>query len=139
MRKYAEFFVSHLPHGVALGMELIECDEAIGRVVIRQPWREDLVGDPDTGVLHGGVITALLDSLGAACVIARGQRLQGTLDLRVDYLRPATPRLELIGDCECYRVTRHVGFVRGSCHQGDPARAVASMTGAFALQYQEKS
>ncbi|MDB4976943.1 MAG: PaaI family thioesterase [Myxococcaceae bacterium] len=115
-------------------MELLSCDEALGRCVLRQPWREELVGDPDSGVLHGGVITALLDTLGAACVIARGIRPQATLDLRIDYLRPATPRIELLGDAECYRVTRHVAFVRGSCHQGDPARAVASLTATFVLQ-----
>ena len=133
VRRHVEQFVLHLPHAQALGMELLSCEEALGRCVIRLPWREDLVGDPGTGVFHGGVITALLDTLGAASVIARGRRLQGTLDLRIDYLRPATTQVELFGDVECYRVTRHVAFVRGSCHQGDPARAVASLTAAFVL------
>ncbi|MDB4985480.1 MAG: thioesterase family protein [Myxococcaceae bacterium] len=131
MRKYVELFITKLPHGQALGIELVSCDTELGRCVVRQPWREDLVGDPETGVLHGGVITALLDTLGAACVIARGIRPQGTLDLRIDYLRPATTRIELIGDAECYRVTRHIAFVRGTCHQGDPTRAVASLTATF--------
>ena len=134
MRRYVEQFVTHLPHARALGVELVSCDELLGRVVVRQPWREELVGDPSTGVLHGGVITALLDTLGCACVIARARRPQGTLDLRIDYLRPATTRQELLGDAECYRVTRHVAFVRGTCHHGDPARAVASLTATFVLR-----
>ena len=81
-----------MPHGQALGIELVSCDPALGRCVLRQPWREELVGDPASGVVHGGVITALLDTLSAGCVIARGIRPQATLDLRIDYLRPATPR-----------------------------------------------
>ena len=130
---WVELFIGGLPHARALGIELVTYDES-GRCVLRQPWREDLVGDPATGVVHGGVITSLLDTLGAACVIARNARTQATLDLRIDYLRPAAPRVELIGDAQCYRVTRHVAFVRGCCHQGDPERAVASLTATFVLR-----
>jgi uncharacterized protein (TIGR00369 family) len=130
---WVEQFVIALPYARALGVELISEDPR-GHCVLRLPWREDLVGDPESGVLHGGVITGLLDTLGAAVVLARQLRLQATLDLRIDYLRAATPRVDLIGDAECYRVTRHVAFVRGSCHQGDPLRAVANLTAAFILR-----
>jgi uncharacterized protein (TIGR00369 family) len=130
---WVELFIGNLPHARALGIELVSYDET-GRCVLRQPWREDLVGDPETGVIHGGVITALLDTLGVACAIAKNARAQATLDLRIDYLRAATPRVELIGDAQCYRVTRHVAFVRGICHQGDPERAVASLTATFILR-----
>lgn len=130
---WVELFIGALPHARALGIELSSYDES-GRCVLTQPWREDLVGDPETGVIHGGVITALLDTLGAACVIARNARPQATLDLRIDYLRSAEPRVALIGDAQCFRLTRHVAFVRGSCHQGDPEHAVANLTAAFILR-----
>jgi uncharacterized protein (TIGR00369 family) len=130
---WVELFIGNLPHARALGIELVSYDET-GRCVLRQPWREDLVGDPETGVIHGGVITALLDTLGVACAIAKNARAQATLDLRIDYLRAATPRVELIGDAQCYRVTRHVAFVRDIRHQGDPERAVASLTATFILR-----
>lgn len=133
MSSWVEQFVAALPYARALGIELISQDPR-GHCVLRLPWREDLVGDPASGVLHGGVITGLLDTLGAAVVLARKLRLQATLDLRIDYLRSATPRVDLIGDAECYRVTRHVAFVRGSCHQGDPGRPVANLTAAFILR-----
>jgi uncharacterized protein (TIGR00369 family) len=129
-----EQFVSHLPHAQALGITFVSCDLDAGRCVLTTPWREELVGDPDTGVVHGGVITALLDTLGAATAITRNIRVQATLDLRIDYLRPAAPRSALIGEAECHRVTRHVAFVRGVCHQGDVARAVANLTATFILQ-----
>lgn len=128
-----EQFVVALPYARALGIELIS-EAPRGHCVLRLPWREDLVGDPETAVLHGGVITGLLDTLGAAVVLARKLKLQATLDLRIDYLRAATPRVDLLGDAECYRVTRHVAFVRGSCHQGDPQRPVANLTAAFILR-----
>jgi uncharacterized protein (TIGR00369 family) len=130
---WVEQFVIALPYARALGIELISQDPR-GHCVLRLPWREDLVGDPASEVLHGGVITGLLDTLGAAAVLARKLRLQATLDLRIDYLRSAAPRVDLLGDAECYRVTRHVAFVRGSCHQGDPGRPVANLTAAFILR-----
>jgi uncharacterized protein (TIGR00369 family) len=131
---HVQKFISLVPHGQALGIQIVSCDPALGRCVLRQPWREELVGDPATGILHGGVITALLDTLAAACVLARAIVPQATLDLRIDYLRPATPRIELVGDASCYRVTRHVAFVRGVCHQGEPEHPVANLTATFVLQ-----
>lgn len=134
MPSWLEQFVNALPHGHALGLELVSSDSERGHAALRLPWREDLVGDPATDVLHGGVITTLLDTLGGCCVLARNLRLQATLDLRIDYLRPATPRVDLIGEAECYRVTRNVAFVRGSCHHGDPGRPVANLTATFMLK-----
>ncbi len=128
---FTEAFVQIVPHARALGLELVERDPVTGRCVLRLPWREELVGDPTTGVVHGGVITTLLDTLGAACGIARGIHLQGTLDLRIDYLRSAAPKLDLFGEAECYRVTRQIVFVRGLCHQGERERAIAHLTATF--------
>lgn len=132
--RLVEQFVEALPHAQALGMHVVSVDLERFRCAISTPWRDELVGDPDTGVIHGGVITALLDTLGAACAITRNIRPQATLDLRIDYLRPAKPGLALIGEAECHRVTRHVAFVRGVCHQGDPERAVANLTATFILR-----
>jgi len=58
-------------------------------------------------------------------------RHQATLDLRVDYLRPAVPGQTLVGRGECYAVTRSVGFVRGTAHDGDEANPVAHVGGTF--------
>lgn len=134
----AQAFLAELPHAAALGIELTQAPQRDGRCVMRLPWRAELVGDPLREVLHGGVITTLLDTLGGACVASLGMAVQGTLDLRIDYLRPAAPRLDLIGDAECYRVTRHIAFVRGHCHQGDASRPVAHLTATFVLPSPER-
>jgi uncharacterized protein (TIGR00369 family) len=123
-------FLEQLPHARELGIELLVAEER-GFCSFRLPWRAELVGDPERQILHGGVITTLLDTLGAAAVIARGVRVQATLDLRIDYLRPAAALKDLLAEAECYRVTRHVAFVRGVCHQGDPERPVANLTATF--------
>jgi uncharacterized protein (TIGR00369 family) len=126
-------FLEALPHGKALGIELVSVDPARGGCVFRLPWRAELVGDPERQILHGGVITALLDSLGAAATIARGLFMPATLDLRIDYLRPARACNDLIAEAECYRTTRQIAFVRGVCHQGDPERPVANLTATFVI------
>ncbi len=101
----------------------------------RVPYGPDIIGDPDTGIVHGGVITALLDH---TCGIAVMGRLTeplpiATLDLRIDYMKPAKPGEAIIAECECVKVTHEIAFVRGSAHQGDPADPIALCTAAFAL------
>src|SRR5438105_5182756 len=55
------------------------------------PHRPVFVGDTQTGVLHGGVVTAMLDeTCGMAVQLAQhGVRAMATLDLRIDYQKPS--------------------------------------------------
>ena len=81
------------PQAKALGLRFISVAPARGSLDV--PWREDLVGDPDTGVIAGGVVTTLLDhTCGLAMAAACGTEpfSTATLDLRIDYMRPAAPR-----------------------------------------------
>jgi uncharacterized protein (TIGR00369 family) len=133
MASHAFTYLKHLVHAQELGIELVSCDTDRGFCAMRLPWRAELIGDPEREILHGGAITTLLDTLGGAAVFARSLPAQATLDLRIDYLRPALARADLIGEAECYRHTRHVAFVRGVCHQGDPQRPVALMATTFVL------
>ncbi|MGX7951874.1 PaaI family thioesterase [Tsuneonella sp. HG249] len=69
---------------------------------------------------------------GMAIWVSNGNfRPVATLDLRVDYLRPARERSSVIGRVTCYRQTRSAAFVRGSAHDGDPGNPVAETTGVF--------
>lgn len=125
------FFARMLGHGGRLGIEFREhgpdwCEMAL-------PYRADLIGDPESGVLASGPILTLMDMATSAAIwIKRGEFVaQATLDLRVDYLRPATPGKTVIGRGECYRITRAIGFVRGQAHDGDPADPLAHVAGTF--------
>jgi uncharacterized protein (TIGR00369 family) len=98
-------------------------------------WRKDLVGDPATGVLAGGVITSLLDHVCGLAVSARLGRPHAiaTLDLRIDYMRAAEPGREIIALARCYKLTKSIGFVRASAFEATEDDPVATAQAAFAL------
>ena len=97
------------------------------------PWREDLVGDPDLPVLASGPIISLLDMASGMSIWITANRFMpiATVDLRVDYQRPARDHMPVIGRAECYRMTRSAAFVRGIAHDGDPDDPVANMAAVF--------
>lgn len=97
------------------------------------PYDPALVGDPESGVIASGPIITIMDMATSLAVwLKRGRFVaHATLDLRVDYLRPATPGATVIGRGECYRVTHSIAFVRGQAHDGNPDDPVAHVTGTF--------
>jgi uncharacterized protein (TIGR00369 family) len=99
------------------------------------PYRPVFVGDTETGVLHGGVVTAMLDeSCGMAVQLALdGSRAIATLDLRIDYQKPATPGLDIKAHSVCYRVTRSIAFVRATAYQDAENDPVATATACFMI------
>ena len=92
-----------------------------------------LVGDVETGVLASGPILTMMDMATSLAVWLKlgAFRAHATLDLRIDYLRPATPGRTVIGRGECYRITRSISFIRGSAHDGDPADPLAHVAGTY--------
>lgn len=115
-------------HAAALGMRY----HAHGAdwVELALPYDERLIGDPSNGVLASGPIVTMMDMATSMSVwVKRGVFApQATVDLRVDYLRPATPGRTVIGRGECLRLTRSIAFVRGVAYDdaiGDPLAHVA--------------
>ena len=128
----ARALVEALPHARALGMELVEASSGV--VEIAMPWYPDFVGDPRTGVLHGGVISALMDTCCGAAVLTHPARpaTTATIDLRIDYLRSATSGQRVRTRAECFHMTRSVAFVRAVARdEGDAP--VATATGSFTV------
>ena len=133
MQKHASKIMSHVPWAKALGFELTGIEQ--GRAFAKVAWREDLVGDPDSGVIHGGVLTALLDNL---CGVAANTALKepksmATLDLRIDYMRPAEKGRDILAEAECYHTTRNVAFTRAWAFHESREKVIATAAGAFAL------
>jgi len=140
MSEPAEFWRQAMAQGMgqtaflrALGGELVEFKKGIGR--LRLPWSEKLVGNPQTGVVHGGVITAMLDQ---SCGMAIGSALDtpmgmATLDLRIDYMKPATPREEILIEAECLKITREIAFARARAYHTAIDDPIAIATGTFML------
>jgi uncharacterized protein (TIGR00369 family) len=123
-----------IPHSREIGMRLHR--SAAGKAVLSVPYDEKLVGDPESGVLHGGVVTALLDTACGSAVMSMPGKLRGTatLDLRIDYMRPASVGQTVFAAAECYRMTRSIGFARAVAYHDDPADPIASAAGAFMLE-----
>lgn len=117
--------IEHHGHGGALGMRY--SDHGDDWVEVALPWREALVGVADTGVLATGAIVSLVDlAAGAAVWRKRGHFVpSATLDLRIDYLRPARKGETVYARCRCIKLGRSVAFVEGLAHVGDPDDAIA--------------
>lgn len=126
--------MTRLPFSHEIDMRLHEAENGIA--VLSVPYDKRLVGDPETGVLHGGVITALLDTACGWAVMVAPARLRSTatLDLRIDYMRPATAGETVFARAECYRLTRSIGFARAVAYHGDPDDPVATAQGTFILE-----
>ena len=120
-----------LPHNVKLGIRMAEI--APGRCTMYVEFRPELVGDPSRGVLHGGVVTTLIDATAGAAVYTAvpTETALATLDMRIDYLKPAEPDKRLYASAELYRLTRRIAFVRASAYQDDAENRVAHCAASF--------
>lgn len=132
--KMARQFIQALPHSKALGMELESLEDGVA--VISMPYDERFIGDPQTGVIHGGAVSALMDTSCGAAVMSHPSNPAGTatLDLRIEYLRAAKPGEPITTTATCYHVTRSVAFVRATATDADTENPVATATGTFTVE-----
>lgn len=128
------FFESRVGgHGSAIGIGYR--DHGADWAELDLPYDEKLIGDPVSGVIASGPVLTLMDMATSIGVWMKRDRFapHATLDLRIDYLRAATPGRTVIGRGECYHLARTVAFVRGMAHDGDPADPIAHVAGTFML------
>src|SRR3982751_5904061 len=127
------------PQAQALGIEATKVCK--GRAWGRVPYRAELVGDPRTGVIAGGVLTTFLDQLcGAAAILAMDQpTIVATIDLRIDYMRPAEPGRDVLAEAQCYKIGKNVAFVRATAYEDTPDNPIAHAASAFAINSKKKT
>ncbi|MEN8721383.1 MAG: PaaI family thioesterase [Alphaproteobacteria bacterium] len=125
--------ISHVPFANAIGIRIISAEK--GKVTAKVPYADHLIGDPDSGIIHGGVITAMLDNVCGSSVISAlpAPMAIATIDLRIDYMRPAEAGKDIFCTTECYRLTRAVAFVRGVAYTDSPDKPIAHCAGSFML------
>ncbi len=137
MKPVIDQFMKHIPHMRALGIHY----SGVGRdwAELALPWSEALVAYPgddgEKGVIASGAVFTLMDSVGGFSVQAARKRPTGiaTVDLRLDYLRPAKPGETVFGYSKVHKLTRSIAFVRGYAHDGNRDDAVALMSGCFMI------
>lgn len=126
-------FITQLPYSKALGLTL----ESIvpGEATLIMPYKPGFVGDPDTGVLHGGAVFALLDTTCGAAAMSHpdGGLGTATLDLRISYMRAARPEQAIRAQAVCTHVTRSVAFVTATAFDDDSSSPVATGSGTFTI------
>ncbi|HUQ01159.1 MAG TPA: PaaI family thioesterase [Kofleriaceae bacterium] len=124
-------FAANVPHNRALGMVIEDIGENWARMSV--PYDARFIGNPETGVLHGGVITALLDATSGAAVFTSLEKMQpiATLDLRIDYLRPAEAGRAVVARATCYHMSKNVGFTRAIAYHDDENQPIATAAGTF--------
>jgi uncharacterized protein (TIGR00369 family) len=127
------FVDERTPHNRYLSLRLTSVGP--GEATCAVPYSAKLAGDPDSGTVHGGVITALIDVASGAAVCMELGRLRGiaTLGMRIDSLRPPTPGQSLSARARCYRIAGSTAFVRALAYDEDPSSPVAASQGTFML------
>ena len=127
----ADRFIGTLNHCQHLGIKALSA--STGVLVLELPYSDRIVGNPETGVIHGGAITTLMDTASGTVVITALPEFElcPTLDLRVDYMRPAAPHQPVYARAEAYRVTNNIVFTRCEAYQDDPGQTIAHCVGTF--------
>lgn len=117
-------FVQVIPHTRGLGLEVLEVTPP--SVTMRLPWQHDLLGDETRGLVHGGVLSMMLDTLCGSAVLCGlpAPEVCPTLDLRVDHYRPGVSGYDLLGEARVVRVTEAMVFTEGTIWQQE-ARIIA--------------
>jgi uncharacterized protein (TIGR00369 family) len=128
-------FADFVPHNKAMGFRIVEASFDPPYIIAALPWHERLLGNPDHGIIHGGVVTTLLDAAGGAAVYVKMRVALpiATLDLRIDYLKPAAGTREIRARAECIKVTKNVAFVRATAFQEDERDPIALASAAYMI------
>ena len=131
-------FTEFSPLCKAMNMQVDRVEPYKGRLTL--PYDDKLVGDPQTRIIHGGAVSALLDTTCGVAVMAHpdGNYNTATIDLRIDYMRPALPDLDVIAEAEVYHTTNTVAFLRAKAWTDNEDKPVAIATGAFVFEAMKK-
>ena len=125
-------FLAAWPYARFLGMQArLDAGGLIGVL----PFSPHLVGNPLIPELHGGVVGGFLEltALAQLAADAEGQRAPRTVDITIDYLRPARDRVTYARP-EVIKRGRRVANLQVTAWQDDPKSPVATLRGHFVLR-----
>jgi uncharacterized protein (TIGR00369 family) len=122
-----------VPFNRHLGLQVERIER--GRADIRLPYRDDHVGDILRPALHGGVVAALVDATAGAAAFTRARAVDrmSTLDIRIDYLRPA-PKADLVASAHVRRMGNRVAVVNVLVTANGESEPVAEGRAVFSIR-----
>ena len=139
-----EITEDHIPFNKLIGMKIDNLD--LENIKIRFEMRPELVGNFMRGNLHGGVISTVLDVTGGMLAWTgimnkmEGSNFQeitesfgkiGTIDLRVDYLRPGLGKY-FVATGSTLRAGNKLSAIRMELHN-DEGLLIAVGTGSYVV------
>lgn len=116
-----------------LGLQLTELTPGFAKMYL--PYQDFMIGNPIRPALHGGVLATVLDGVGGAATMTTFTSYQdriSTIDLRVDYLRPAD-KADMIAEGRVIRSGNSVVVAEMCIYHKDPALPLAVGRGAFSV------
>lgn len=139
-----DLIIEKIPFNKVLGLTVESLN--LDQVSVRLPMRQELIGNFIRGSLHGGVISSTLDFMGGLVAFLsvlktmQGQSVQvmaerfakiGTIDMRIDYLRPGLGDY-FIATGYVLRTGNKVAVTRMELHNNE-RQLIAVGTGAYAV------
>jgi len=115
------------PYHQWLGLEVITV--AAGEITLKAHFRDEWVVNPQGGYIHGGILAALVDLTADWALVAWTGRGVPTLDLRVDYHRPA--KGDLTAEGKMIKVGKQFSSAEARIFDSE-GRLVASGRGLYA-------
>jgi uncharacterized protein (TIGR00369 family) len=122
---YRHIIEEYIPFHKMLGIKLITMGS--GKASFLIPFREELVGDPRTQRIHGGVISTAMDAAGGAAGITtlHSEKDQiSTIDIRIDYLYPGKPE-DIVVEGEIVKDGSSVIFTKMKAHHQEQQELIA--------------
>ena len=116
-----------------LGLKVQSLDYDASELTVTMPLNPALERRAGTKQFHGGPIASFIDTVGDFAI---GMMVGGgvpTMNLRIDYLKPATPGQAVQARATCYKVTRHVAFTRAVAFHDDESDPIGTAAGTFMI------
>ena len=142
LKQAVSSFFQRIPFNNVIGIEIDQLSPEL--VLMSFAMKDELIGNFIQGILHGGVISSVLDVAGGAIALIgafeRHQHLSGsermarlsklgTIDLRVDFLRPGRGK-RFTASAVLLRSGNKVAVVRSELHNDD-GELIAVGTGTY--------
>ncbi|MDX2003159.1 MAG: hotdog fold thioesterase [Chitinophagales bacterium] len=135
---YINVIENLIPFNKLLNIQLVEIREGFAKLKV--PFKPELIGDPRRQAIHGGVISTLMDTAGGAAgmtTLVSFEDALSTIDIRVDYLRPAKA-MDLVVESEIVRSGNRIIVTRMIAYQEDIKQPIAEGKGVYNVKRHAK-